>query len=41
MTHVVALVRFDLDHVGTQLGEELGRIRAHDDGGEIENPYSG
>jgi hypothetical protein len=34
-------VRLDLDHVGAQLGEELGCERTHDDGGEIENPYSG
>jgi hypothetical protein len=40
MTHVVALVGFDLDDVGAELGEDLGRERTHDDGGEVENRHS-
>ena len=41
VAHVVAFVRFDLDHVGAQLGEDLGRERTHHDGGEIENFHPG
>ena len=37
MAHVVAFVGFDLDHVGAQLGEDLGCERTHDDGGEVED----
>ena len=41
VAHVVALVRFDLDHVGAELGEDLRRERPHDDGREVEDLDTG
>ena len=38
VAHVVAFVRLDLDDVGAELGEDLGRERTHHDGGEVEDP---
>jgi len=37
MAHVVTFVGFDLDHVGAEFGEDLGRERTHYNRGEIED----
>src|SRR4029079_14602735 len=40
ITEDVALGRLDLDHVGTHVAEDLGRVRAHGDRGEVDHPDS-
>ena len=34
----VAAGRLDLDDLGTEVGQQLGRVRARDDGGEVDHP---
>ena len=33
----IAAGRFDLDHIGAHVAQQLRRKRAHHDGGEVEN----
>jgi hypothetical protein len=37
-THRISAYGFDLDDVSAKIGKDLGRRRAHDDGGQVQNP---